>query len=432
MNFRGSETYLLSLGNEVSAMKLGLENIAALLSELGDPQNKFLKVQVAGTNGKGSVCAFLDAICMSAGIRTGLYTSPHLISMTERIRIDGIDIDESDFARHASTVRQMAEDMLAAGKLTHCPTFFEQITAIALVAFAAAGVDVAILETGLGGRLDATTAADAEIAVITPIALDHEEYLGDTIEEIAAEKAAIIHPGSHVVIARQPPEAERVIESRCQEMGVDPVWATTEIMTVKQEDGSLVSTFITPRLTYTSLELGIAGRHQVDNAAAALAAANLISDLGHYISPEDIEFGLETAHHPGRLEYHGEYLFDGAHNAAGVTALCAYLDEFIDEPLTIVFGAMREKDVAAMVAMLAERAGTFILTRPDNSRAMNAAEIERCVPASFDRSNLLITDSVSDALEVADDVCGDMVTLITGSLYLIGEVKRLLKNDADT
>ena len=178
MDFQQASAYLLSLGNEVSAMKLGLENIRKLLAALGDPQENYLKVQVAGTNGKGSVCAFLNSICVNAGIKTGMFTSPHLISITERVQIDGDDISEQEFSRLATRVRTVSEDLVAAGELENIPTYFEQVTAIGLLAFAEAKVELAILETGLGGRLDATTAAHAEIAAITRIDLDHQQYLG--------------------------------------------------------------------------------------------------------------------------------------------------------------------------------------------------------------------------------------------------------------
>jgi len=227
VNFQESEHYLLSLGNEVSAMKLGLENIRTLLAALGDPQKNYLKVQVAGTNGKGSVCAFLNSICLNAGIKTGMYTSPHLVSITERVKFDGIDISDGDFAEFASRVRHIAETLVAGGELENVPTFFEQVTAIALIAFAEANVELAILETGLGGRLDATTVANAEIAAITRIDIDHQKYLGETIEEIAAEKAAIIHAGSKVVIGDQQSEAMDVILERCRSVGVDPILAAT-------------------------------------------------------------------------------------------------------------------------------------------------------------------------------------------------------------
>src|SRR5687767_10729888 len=192
MNFNEATAYLLSLGHETLAMKLGLVNIERLLTALGNPQKEFAAVQIAGTNGKGSTAIVLDSICRSAKIDTGLYTSPHLISITERIRISGHDIEPEHFARLTARVKQAAEELVQEDELQTLPTFFEHVTAIALLAFREAGVRLAILETGLGGRLDATTAARADIVAVTPIAMDHQEYLGQTLGEIAAEKAAII------------------------------------------------------------------------------------------------------------------------------------------------------------------------------------------------------------------------------------------------
>src|SRR5918993_2296630 len=190
MTFDEAVKYLLSLGHETLAMKLGLRNVELLLAALGSPQDSFPAVQIAGTNGKGSTAAMLDAVCRAAGLRAGLYTSPHLVSVTERVRVGGRDITRDEFARHATRVRAAAEEVeRESGAL---PTFFEQVTCVALSAFAEAGVGLAILETGLGGRLDATTAAGARFVAVTPVALDHQEYLGDTLAEIAAEKAAII------------------------------------------------------------------------------------------------------------------------------------------------------------------------------------------------------------------------------------------------
>lgn len=409
-------------------MKLGLDNIRKLLSSLGDPQDNYLKVQVAGTNGKGSVCAFLESICVHAGISTGVFTSPHLVSMTERVRIDGEEIDEEGFARFATHVREESDRMLASGELQYRPTFFEQITAIALLAFADAGVDLAILETGLGGRLDATTAANSEIAVITRIEMDHQEYLGNTIHEIAAEKTAIIRPDSTVIVARQRPDAKRAIEQRCSVAGVNPIHATTEVHTRKGGNEFLTSTFITPRASYGGIELGIAGRHQAENAAVAIAVAEELSGRGFAISTDDISVGLETAEHPGRLEYLGHYLLDGAHNIDGVRALTYYLEEFVEPPLTVIFGAMKGKDAAEMLAELSRRADKLILTSPDNTRSMSADELAALVPAAFDRSNLILANSVDDALTAADEIGDDSLVLVTGSLYLVGEVKKILNN----
>lgn len=424
MNFSEAESYLYSLGNEVSAMKLGLENIRTLLAALGNPQNNFLKIQVAGTNGKGSVCAFLDSICLSADVKTGLFTSPHLISITERIRINGTDITEEDFAKHATRVRETAESLLDKGEIEYLPTFFEQVTAIALAAFAQAKVELVILETGLGGRLDATTAANAEIAAITQIDYDHQEYLGETLAEIAAEKAAIIRPDSIAIIGEQPAEASRVITEHCRKSGISPKYA--DFVNVRYQDGTIV--FGTDLAEYMVGELGLAGRHQIGNAKIALLVAE---ELAHRfnILQSDIVLGLKNARHPGRMEFSGRYLFDGAHNAAGAIALREYLSEFVTQPITLIFGAMREKDITEIAAMLFPLASQIVLTKPDNLRALTSEEFFEQIPANISRSGIFITGGVSDALDIAATVTpNDGIILVTGSLYLIGEVKRLISS----
>ena len=430
MNFSESEQYLLSLGNEVSAMKLGLENISRLLAALGKPEKKFLKVQVAGTNGKGSVCAFLDSICRQAGIATGLYTSPHLVSITERIKINGRDISETDFARLTTHIRETAEELLATGVLEYRPTFFEQVTAIALLAFAEANVKLAILETGLGGRLDATTAANAEIAVLTQIDYDHQSYLGETLAEIAAEKAAIIRPDSFVVALRQKTAVARVIRERCLELGIEPVWATDDIVTTTRDGGkypTFVHTFKTEKRKYRRIEPLILGRHQAANAALAIAVAEILDDEFFDISEMDISLGLETAVHPGRLEFFDGVLFDGAHNPAGARALADFLDESISRPIVMVFGAMQDKNVSEIARILFPKVETVILTSSANSRAFSAAEIaELLAPQTV--SNLVLTGSAAEAVDVARKVGGgEKQILVTGSLYLVGETMSIVR-----
>src|SRR5947207_3740126 len=222
MTFEQSLSYLLSLGHETLTIKLGLANTQRLLDAFGNPHKHFPSVQIAGTNGKGSTAVMLDSICRATGIRTGRFTSPHLISITERISINGEQISRDEFARLTSEVKTAAEELLKQRRLETLPTFFEHVTAIALLAFCEAKVDVAILETGLGGRLDSTTAAGAEIVAITPIAMDHEEYLGDTLARIAAEKAAIIRPEVTAVVAWQPREALEAILEQCGRCRVKP------------------------------------------------------------------------------------------------------------------------------------------------------------------------------------------------------------------
>ena len=439
MNFRESEAYLLSLGNEVSAMKLGLESIGKVLTVLGDPHLRYRKVQVAGTNGKGSVCAFLDAICRSAKIRTGLYTSPHLVSITERIKIAGKQISEEDFARHATDVRRVCEDLAGTGKLSTVPTFFEQITAIALTSFAEAKVELAILETGLGGRLDATTAAHAEIAAITRIDYDHQKILGETIEEIAAEKAAIIRADSKVAIAEQCPDSLKVIIDVCDRLGIKPMLAsdvraieTTHRPNVS-EPGAVATGFLSPltvdfktaSAVYQNVHLGLLGRHQIANAKVAILLAEVLQQY-FVIVTEDIIRGLETAVHPGRLEFLNGWLFDGAHNAGGARALRAFLDEFVQQPITMIFGAMLDKDLSEIAAKLFPRAANLILTRPENERAANPADIAALMPADSG-ATLHFTNSVPEALHLSQKLTPETgLILTTGSLYLVGEVKKLL------
>lgn len=435
MNFSDSESYLFSLGNEVEAMKLGLENMRKLLQELGDPQSSYLKVQVAGTNGKGSVCAFLNSICRTAGIETGVFTSPHLVSMTERIKINGREISETDFADLATKVRKTAEKLLEEGAIRYRPTFFEQITAMGLLAFAQKRVKLAILETGLGGRLDATTAANAEIAVITKIDLDHQEYLGNSIEEIAAEKAAIIRPGSRVVALRQRTAASHVIRQRCLEVGVEPVWATDEIeTTTRRTEGhhlAFTHTFKTARRSYTDIEPAILGRHQAANAALAIGVAEILEAEYFEISELDISLGLETAVHPGRLEFVDGLLLDGAHNPAGVQALADFLDECVSPPIVMIFGAMRDKDVEGIGDILFKKVDSLVFTEPDNTRALTAAELRERVAARIGDKRVMLTESVKEALKAARKEAGDeKQVLVTGSLYLVGEVKRLLAKAA--
>ncbi|MBV9215590.1 MAG: bifunctional folylpolyglutamate synthase/dihydrofolate synthase [Acidobacteria bacterium] len=426
MNFDQAQAYLYSLGNEVSAMKLGLESVRRLLRELGDPQDSFLKVQVAGTNGKGSVCAFLESICCEAAVRTGLkvgvFTSPHLVSITERVRINGSNISESEFARVATLVRQTVERLVDSGELESTPTFFEQTTSIALVQFATQKIDIAILETGLGGRLDATTAAGAEIAAITRIDIDHQEYLGETIEEIAGEKAAIITGKTEfVAIAEQTSAVTQALLDRLKVAGKEAMFG--DFLAVRSEGEGLV--FKTGLNEYEISRLGLLGRHQVENAKVALLVAEELSRRFNFVL-RDITAGLEKAKHPGRLEREGNFLFDGAHNINGSVALREYLDEYVHKPITMIFGAMKGKDVERIARLLWPKASKLILTRPENSRALTADELATFVPEGFD-GQLVLSDSVSAALEEVS-TSDEEIVLVTGSLYLIGEVKSLFNN----
>lgn len=377
MDFPASRRYLLGLGHETGAMKLGLENTRRLLALLGDPQRAYRKIQIAGTNGKGSTAAMLAGICVAAGLRTGLYTSPHLVSLTERIRTDGTEIGEDVFARHTTEVRAASERVFA--ETNARPTFFEQITAIALVAFRAQQIELAILETGLGGRLDSVTAADAEMVAITPIDFDHQEYLGTTLTEIANEKAAIIRRGCELAFtAAQNTETRSVIERRATACGVELREATGTIETHEAFAlGRLRVTIETPRATYTDVRLALRGRHQAANALLAMNVAEAIAERDPRITPDVIRRGLETASHPGRLELFertggASVLFDGAHNAAGASALAEFMREFVGAPVTLLFGAMADKDLTSIAQTFFPLAARVVLTRVDNPRSAGA------------------------------------------------------------
>ena len=411
MSFDEALSYLLSLGHETLTIKLGLANTEILLSALSDPHKSFPAVQIAGTNGKGSTAVTLDSICRAAGIRTGLFTSPHLISITERIKINGEQISETDFARLTAQVKTTAEDLFKQGRLETLPTFFEHVTAIGLLAFREAKVELAILETGLGGRLDSTTAAGAETVAITSIAKDHEEYLGHSLAEIAAEKAAIIRPGVTAIVASQKEDALEVILDRCEAVGVKP-------------------RFVEPS-RYENISIGLRGRHQLVNVSTAIALAEALRERGFTITREAIIRGVETVTHPGRLElWAGQpgILFDGAHNPAAALALRYYLDEFIKQPITMIFGAMRDKALPAMAAVLFPKANELILTKLDNPRAATVEMLMAAVPDGFDEARVHQADSVMDALQIANEMTpANGLVCITGSLYLVGAVQQTLK-----
>ncbi len=441
MHFEDALSYLLSLGHETLTIKLGLENTETLLKALGNPQRLFPSVQIAGTNGKGSTAAFLDSICRAAGIRSGLFTSPHVISITERIKVEGKPISEVQFARLTGVVKAVAEQLVARGELSTLPTFFEHVTAIALLAFARAGVELAVLETGLGGRLDSTTAAQAEVVAITSIAMDHQEHLGNTLAEIAAEKAAIIRLGVTAIIARQQQEAFAVISRRCQSVGVEPLFIgssdgsvpthdCTSRVSSTTADGRAIVSFVTPEATYEEVALALRGRHQVDNAATAIAIAEALRKNGFQISPEAIVYGIATASHPGRLEIWGgapRFLFDGAHNAASARALRDYLDEFVKDPRTIIFAAMRDKSLTEMMATLFPEAAQVILTTLENPRAAVIDELMIALPNACDRSKISHAATVSEAVDLARDTTPSHgVVCVTGSLHLVGEAQELL------
>ena len=433
MLFKDALSYLLSLGHETLTIKLGLANTERLLAALGTPHESFPSVQIAGTNGKGSTAVMLESICRAAGIHVGLFTSPHLISITERIRINGEDISEEEFARLTERVKETADELVQRHELQTLPTFFEHVTAIALLAFQEAKVELAILETGLGGRLDSTTAAGAQVVALTAIAMDHEEYLGKTLAEIAAEKAAIIRSGVTAIVAPQAEEAMAVIRQRSENVGVTPklVESALPVARTHLEPDRVCATFETRNHRYEDICLGLRGRHQIVNAATAVFLAEALSEHGFHISGHAIVSGLKGARHPGRLELwdgNSPILFDGAHNPAAARALRDYLAEFIHQPITIIFGAMRDKALDELAAILFPTAREVILTEMDNPRAATIEDLKAAAPDSLDQTKLHQAQSVGEALKIAREITtADSLILITGSLYLVGEVQQSIR-----
>ncbi len=411
MTYQEAVRYLYSLGNEVQTAKLGLERITALLAALGDPQRKFRVVHVAGTNGKGSTCAMIEAGLRAAGVRTALYTSPHLMEPTERIRIAGEEVAETEFAEVFEKVHACAERMLREGSIDLHPTYFETVTAMAFLAFQQANVETAVIETGLGGRLDATNVVRPEVAVITPIDYDHRNFLGDTIELIAAEKAGILKPDATAVIARQRPEAMRVLMEKANEVDC-PVLLTSDWKVLELDVGARGSRVRTGAYT---IDCPLAGEHQAENALAAAMALDLLG-----VRPE----GIAQTRWPGRLERvheRPEIILDGAHNPAGAEALAAYIRRFYaDRPVWLVFGAMRDKAVKEMAEILFPLAERVILAAPDNARAMEMAELRALAPGAEAAA------AAADAVRMALAAPPETAVFFAGSLYLVGEARAAL------
>lgn len=328
----------------------------------------------------------------------------------------------------ASTDTDQAQPRRASPTIAAAPTFFEQVTAIALVAFAERKIDLAILETGLGGRLDATTAAGAQTVGITSIGFDHQEHLGETIQQIAAEKAAIIRPGVTAIVAPQTAEVMQVISERCEAIGVRAHVADTKITIDRfTASGNVIVTFETASDVYPHVQLGLRGRHQVQNAALALRLAESLRDRGFNIHRDEVIEGLQRATHPGRLEILDatpSVLLDGAHNVAGAKALRAYLDEFVEAPITMVFGAMRDKQLMEMAEVLFPAARGLVLTAPDNPRAADVETLREIAVRFVPADRIQTTSSSVEALRIAFEITpADGLVCVAGSLYLVGEVR---------
>jgi dihydrofolate synthase/folylpolyglutamate synthase len=418
--------YLFSL--EQIGIKLGLDQIRLLLLALDCPDLAFPSIVVAGTNGKGSVTAMIERGLRDAGYRTGRYTSPHLTHIEERVAIDGAPLSADSFDRLAARIRQ------AAAALPFPPSFFEATTALALEAFRDAKVDVVVLEVGLGGRLDATNAVTPVLSVITSIDMDHQQYLGNSIEQIAAEKAGIIKSGVSTVLGSNTDQVRAVIRHVAAAQDAPLVYAPDGVdARAELIDGITLATLTTPAGRMGPLRLGLRGRHQVDNAITALCALETLDAGGRLRVPAAArQAALERVEWPARLElrqwrHQGvshDVLIDGAHNPAGAQALARYLIEAFDRPLPVVFGAMQDKDVDGLVHALAPRASLFICTAAESPRAAQpevlAARVHHAAP------HLTVHTASTPGAALAIAAASGQPIVVAGSLYLAGEIRELL------
>ena len=396
-------------------MKFGLENILRLCAGLGHPERTFDSIIVAGTNGKGSVTAMVHHALVSAGHRAARYTSPHLERLEERYVIGRDEISPPQLRRAAERVLDTADSLVSSGHLDAPPTFFECATAIGFEVFRDAGIRVAVLEVGLGGRLDATNVVEPRAAAITSIALDHQAQLGTTLESIAFEKAGVIRPGIPVVGGDLPPEAERVMLDVCRERNARYIRARDCIDLTALVGGA---------------PLALRGDHQRRNASVAACLLQQLDALGIGVDDEAIRAGLTEAEWPGRLESFTcdgtEVLLDAAHNPAGARALAAFLRQSDWTDAALVFGAMQDKDVGAMLAALAPVCGTLICTTPDARRAMPADAVAARA-ATIDGAAWHISTIGEPSAALAYAVRHFPRVVAAGSIFLIGPLRGILR-----
>ncbi len=441
MSYETAVARMFALGHELAhtpSHKFDLAHMRVMLEALRHPEHAFPSLLIAGTNGKGSTAATLASILRASGLKTGLYTSPHLVRINERIRIDGVEINDDDFARLHGEVDRVAERLVNRGELPHHPSFFEMMTAIAFLQFA--HVDIAVLEVGMGGRLDATNVVQPLVSVITDISLDHQKFLGNTVAEIAREKAGIIRPGGVVVTLPQQPEANDVIGNTILDLDAVGVNAVPYVPPVSPES-RVLSQESSARSRYPLEVMGkqilvespLVGRHQLRNVALAVAAAVELrkKDISG-ISAESIERGIRETRWPGRFQIvptHDrwpEIVFDVAHNPAGAWALRSALSEcYGDRSLLFVFGALRDKAISEMAEILFPIARAVIATRPNNPRSASPEEIVRAGERTG--TDIETVAEIPAGLERARELASARdVLVITGSIYLVGEAMQVL------
>ncbi len=440
---------LLELGHELHQMpsrKFDLAHMRVFAEALGDPERAIPSILIAGTNGKGSTAATLASILHSGGYNVGLYTSPHLIRINERIRINGEPISDELFAATYAHVHKIAERLVEEVKLPWHPSFFETVTAIAFECFARQKLDIAVLEVGMGGRLDATNIVDPLLSIITDIDLDHQKFLGDTIAAIAGEKAGIMRAGKPTITLPQHPQANEVLGKTMIETGVVAVNATRAMPPVSPGSDALFDTSEPGRTRYmlsvlneeVLIDSPLVGRHQLRNIALAVTAAEELAKTGFPLTPAQITQGISDTRWPGRFQYvpgagnRPEIILDVAHNPAGAWALRGALSErFHDRPLYLIFGAMRDKAIDEIAGILFPTAELVIATHTEhNPRSATTTEIR----AAGERTGVeiaevpIVKDAITRAVEAASEHkrMGAPVVVVTGSIYIVGEAMEAL------
>jgi len=421
MTYPDSVRFLYSLGNEVKTAKYGLDRITTLLRELGNPERLPRIVHVAGTNGKGSVCAMIESGLRAAGLHTGLFTSPHLVEPTERIRLGGCPVSAARFSAAFDRIHECSERLLNQGVIDFHPTYFETVTAMAFLIFQQEKTEAVVLEVGLGGRLDATNVVHPELCVITSVDFDHEALLGKSLESIAGEKAGILKPGVPAVFAAQRPEARQTLDRRAAELGIEAIHAHEKWRAANVELSARGSQFTLEDGEEIHVCCPLAGEHQVANAVVAVAALHRLG-----IIPAAIERGIAGTRWPGRLNRASDFpeiILDGAHNPAGARALAAYIERFYSERrVVLVYGAMRDKAVEEITGTLFPHADEVIATAPRQSRAVDPGTIR----ALSGHPRLRTAPDLPAALALARTGDPERVIFVTGSLFLVGEAMTLL------
>jgi dihydrofolate synthase / folylpolyglutamate synthase len=448
MSYQHTVEQLYALGNELASTpvhKFDLAYVRTMLEALGHPERRFASVLIAGTNGKGSTAATLSSILRVAGYKTALYSSPHLVRINERLRVNGEAISDAEFGAMHERVEHIAQELLRTGKLPWHPSFFEMLTAMAFEYFASVGVEIAVLEVGMGGRLDATNVVEPVISVIADIALDHQKYLGNTIAEIAAEKAGIIRANGVVVTLPQHPQANDVIGRAILEKNAHAISAAPYVPPVSPGAATYLAGRAVPvrgRNRYPLTVMGeeidvdstLAGRHQLRNVALAIATAEELAHFGFKVTPKQIEQGIRETQWPGRFQvlppspatHHQEMVLDVAHNPAGAWALRSALSEnFTGRDLTFIFAAMRDKPLREIAEILFPLAEDVVVTQVANPRAATTGELLEA--ASRTGVALCAEETVSAALARSHELSkSDGVVVVTGTIFLVGEVINLM------